>query len=130
MEIKRLIKEYFENLSKGNYEKLMELFDGEAVVFSPLYGKKLAKDFYKELLEDSGKESKVELIQAFVSADNNKGAGNFRYEWTLKDSAKSSFEGVDLFEFNEDKKITQVKIIYDTFGTREGFNKLKEKEIV
>ncbi|MFH1585782.1 MAG: nuclear transport factor 2 family protein [archaeon] len=129
MEIEESIKSYFENLSNGDYDKLIELFDSEAIVFSPLYGKKLAKEFYKELLEDSGEGSKVELFQAFVEDGSGKGAGNFKYSWILKDGSGSSFEGVDLFEFNDKGKITQVKIIYDTYGTREGFNKMKEAEV-
>ncbi|MCK4553053.1 nuclear transport factor 2 family protein [Candidatus Pacearchaeota archaeon] len=123
-----IIKKYFENLSNGDYESLIQLFDSEAVVFSPLYGKMLAKDFYKKLLEDSDGKSNVELIKSFVDKDALKGAGNFRYNWTLKDGTQSSFEGVDLFEFNENGKIKQIKIIYDTFGTRENFNKIKENK--
>ncbi len=119
------IKKYFEYLSEGNYESLMDLFDSEAIVFSPLYGKRLAKEFYKELIEDSSEDSSVELVHAFVDDEAKKGAGNFEYSWTLKDGTKSSFEGVDLFEFNEEGKIKQIKIIYDTYGTREGFEKMK-----
>ena len=123
--MKEIINKYFEYLSKGDYSNLIKLFDSKAVVFSPLYGKKLAKDFYKELIEDSDNSSNVELIKAFTDNSERKGAGNFRYSWTLKDGTESFFEGVDLFEFNSDGKIKQVKIIYDTYGTREGFEKMK-----
>ena len=117
-----IIKKYFESLSNGDYKSLIQLFDSEAIVFSPLYGKRLAKDFYKELIEDSDENSKVDLITAFVKG--SKGAGHFEYSWILKNKKKSSFEGVDLFEFNEEGKIKQIKIIYDTFRTRENFNKM------
>jgi murein tripeptide amidase MpaA len=33
------------------------------------------------------------------------------YNWILKNGKKSSFEGVDLFEFDKTGKIKQVKII-------------------
>jgi len=130
MEIKESIKKYFESLSNGDYEKLMKLFDSDSVVFSPLYGKISAKDFYRQLIDDSEENSSVVLLHAFVDEKTKKGAGNFRYDWTLKNGSNSSFEGVDLFEFNKDRKIKQVKIIYDTFGIREGFYKMKGKKEV
>ncbi len=122
-----IIKKYFENLSNGNYGALMNLFGDESIVFSPLYGKKPAKEFYKELIEDSDKNSEVKLITAFVN--ENKGAGHFEYSWILKNGKKSSFQGVDLFKFDDEEKIVEVKIIYDTYGTRENFEKMKNKKI-
>jgi len=127
-EIKEIIKKYFECLSNGDYENLMNLFDSKAMVNSPLYGKVNAKEFYKQLIADSNENSEVILLHAFVDESAKKGAGNFKYDWTLKDGNASSFEGVDVFEFNDDGKIKQVKIIYDTFGTREGFDKMKENQ--
>ena len=123
MNNKEKISKYFENLSNGNYSDLMKLFEEGAIVFSPLYGKRLAKEFYKELIGDSNSSSTVDLIHAFI--EGNKGAGNFKYSWTLKNGSKSSFEGVDLFEFSNEGKIKQIKIIYDTFGTRNNFVKMK-----
>ncbi len=119
-----IIKKYFESLSNGDYKSLINLFEDEAVVFSPLYGKRLAKGFYKELIEDSDENSKVDLITGFVK--DNKGAGHFKYSWILKNKKKSSFEGVDLFEFNEKGKIKQIKIIYDTYEIRENFEEMKK----
>ena len=55
--VDEIIKKYFESLSKGDYETLMDLFKDGAIVFSPLYGKKLAKDFYRELIDDSDEDS-------------------------------------------------------------------------
>ncbi len=120
------IKKYFENLSNGNYESLIELFDNEAIVFSPLYGKRSAKEFYKELIEDSDESSEVKLLVTF--SDGDKGAGHFEYSWVLKNGDKSSFQGVDLFKFNDQGKIVEIRIIYDTYGTRENFEKMKEGE--
>ena len=123
---KEVIKKYFENLSKGNYKKLINLFSERAIVYSPLYGKKEATGFYKELIEDSNESSKVELIESFVNKDILTGAGNFKYSWTLKNGKNCSFEGVDLFKFNKDGKIVQVKIIYDTSCIRNDFEKMKK----
>jgi len=124
MEIKKTIINYFKNLENGNYNSLMKLFDNQAIVLSPLYGKRDAKSFYKELIEDSLK-SKIRVVQIFVNENALSGAGNFIYEWVIKSGAKSSFEGVDLFEFNKEGKIKQVRIIYDTKGTRESFERMK-----
>lgn len=126
MEEKEIIKTYFETLEQGDYEKLMELFDDKAIAKSPLYGKLSVKKFYKKLLEDTG-NSKIDLLHIFVNKEKNNGAGHFRYNWILKDNSNSSFEGVDVFNFNNKGKIQQITIIYDTYGTRESFNKMKEE---
>jgi hypothetical protein len=124
----KCISEYFENLSNGNYNALIALFKDGATVNSPLYGKTKAVKFYKELLDDSDKKSSVKLLNAFVRGNNkNVGAGQFEYAWTLKNGKQSNFMGVDVFRFSNNK-ISEVTIIYDTYGTRENFNKLKENK--
>ena len=123
---RKIIKEYFTNLSNGNYEELIKLFSEDCVVYSPLYGKRDVKSFYRELIDDSDEDSKVELVESFVNVENLTGAGNFKYSWILKNGKSDSFEGVDLFKFQEDGKIIQVKIIYDTSGVRSDFEEMKK----
>lgn len=46
-----LIKEYLNSLQSGDYERLLSVFDENAVVFSPLYGKLSAKQFFLDLFK-------------------------------------------------------------------------------
>lgn len=126
MEIEETIKLYIRALEKGSYEAITKLFAEDAIVNSPLYGKVKASEFYKELFKDTTK-SKITLLNIFVSKSNRGiGAGHFRYDWILKDRTPTSFECVDVFQFANDGKIKQLTIIYDTYKTRQAFEKIKK----
>ena len=57
--------------------------------------------------------------------DMRVGAGQFRYDWTMKDGTRTSFECVDIFYLNADGLIEKLSIIYDTtFTTRKAFENL------
>ena len=94
---------------------------------SPLYGKIEASRFYKDLFLDT-KNSKIVLKNIFLGAENpNSAAAHFVYTWVMKDGAVNQFECVDIFEFEPgSKKIVSLKIIYDTYETRQNFEKLHE----
>jgi len=125
MNFQGLIKEYLNGLQSGNSEQLLSVFDQNAVVLSPLYGKLPAKQFYSDLFKDTT-ESKITLINTLQSNENqNTCAGHFRYDWTMKDGSLVTFECVDVFKVTKQNKIEQLTIIYDTFGVRDNFNKLK-----
>jgi hypothetical protein len=126
MEIEETIKLYIRALEKGSYETITKLFTEDAIVTSPLYGKIKASEFYKALFKDTTK-SKITLLNIFVSKSNRDvGAGHFRYDWILKDRTPTSFECVDVFQFANDGKIKQLTIIYDTYKTRQAFEKIKK----
>jgi len=125
MNFQGLIKEYLNGLQSGNSEQLLSVFEQNAVVLSPLYGKLPAKQFYSDLFKDTT-ESKITLINTLQSNENqNTCAGHFRYDWTMKDGSLVTFECVDVFKVTKQNKIEQLTIIYDTFGVRDNFNKLK-----
>lgn len=125
MNFQGLIKEYFNGLESGNAEQLLSIFEENAVVLSPLYGKLSAKQFYSDLFKDTT-QSKITLLNTLQSNENeNTCAGHFRYDWTMKDGSLVTFECVDIFKVTEKNKIEQLTIIYDTFGVRDNFNKLK-----
>lgn len=125
MNFQGLIKEYFNGLESGNTEQLLSIFEENAVVLSPLYGKLSAKQFYSDLFKDTT-QSKITLLNTLQSNENeNTCAGHFRYDWTMKDGSLVTFECVDIFKVTEKNKIEQLTIIYDTFGVRDNFNKLK-----
>lgn len=125
MEIEKTVKAYLKALEIGSYENVMKLFTKDAMVFSPLYGKIKAIDFYRELFKDTS-ESKITLLNIFKSDNKSVGAGHFRYGWVLKDGTTTSFECVDVFQFDCDGKIKQLTIIYDTSKIRPSFEKMKE----
>lgn len=123
MNFQELIKKYFEGLQSGDSEQLLSVFDENAVVSSPLYGKLPAKQFFSELFKVTTL-SKITLLNTLQSNENeNTCAGHFRYDWTMKDGTFVTFECVDIFKVTKENKIEQLSIIYDTFGIRDNFNK-------
>jgi hypothetical protein len=116
-----VIKAYFKGLESRSYEQIIQLFDKDAVVHSPLYGQIKADQFYKELFAVTS-SSKINLENIFLSESNpNIAAAHFEYDWTLKDGAKAPFECIDVFKFSAENKIIELKIIYDTYQVREKF---------
>ena len=120
-----LITSYFHALERGSYETIIKLFAPGAIVISPLYGKKPATLFYKEVFADT-KSSKITLKNIFLSQENpHVGAAHFLYDWTLKDGTPAPFECMDVFEFSKDgTHIEKLTIIYDTQHTRKAFDQL------
>jgi len=111
-------------LQKADYEQLMQLFASDAVVLSPLYGKRPAAAFYKDLFADT-QQSELTYLTTFTDPTERKIAVNFLYRWTLADGAVTTFDCVDIFELDENGKIKLLKIIYDTAKTRPMFQQNK-----
>ncbi|MFA5953259.1 MAG: nuclear transport factor 2 family protein [Candidatus Pacearchaeota archaeon] len=120
---KIIIKKYFKFLESGDYKNMITLFSKNAIIFSPLYGKVSATKFYKDLFNDTNK-SKIKLINIFSNKSSHL-IGYFKYNWTLKNKSFISFYGTDIFSFNKNGKIKEVRIIYDTSPIKESFNNLK-----
>ncbi len=125
MEPEEILTAYLHALERGSYQDIVQLFEKNAVVHSPLYGKVKASLFYEELLKDTTK-SAIRLLNLFTSKDKRVGAVHFLYEWELKTGATTSFECVDVIKISDDGKITDLTIIYDTFTVREGFDEMKK----
>ena len=128
MDFQALVTKYFEGLESGDAQKLLSLFEEDAVVLSPLYGMLPAKQFYSDLFKDTN-ESRITLLNIFKSlGKEDTCSGHFRYDWTMKDGSVVTFECVDVFKVSPDNKFQQLTIIYDTYGAvRDSFNKLKGK---
>ena len=127
MEFQKLIKKYLDALQEGDTEQLLAIFDENATVISPLYGQLPAKQFYKDLFQDTN-QSKITLLNTFQSNENEDTCtGHFRYDWTMKDGTLVTFECVDVFKVSEEHKIQHLTIIYDTYGIRQSFEKLKKE---
>ena len=119
---KNIIEQYLDSLESGNAEKMTRLFSDDAIIHSPLYGNVLAKVFFKRLFSDTHR-SEITLLNLFNSLDKpDLYAAQFRYTWILKSGALTSFECMDIFQFNERDKITEMTIIYDTYQIRDEFS--------
>jgi len=123
--MEQIIKKYLVGLENANYQSIIQLFEENAMVKSPLYGIISAKEFYKGLFNDTS-QSKITLLNVFLNTVNpSVGAGHFRYDWIMKDGNETSFECVDVFTLADCDKIKELTIIYDTFGIRDVFTNLK-----
>lgn len=120
--MKQQMQAYLDYLAKADYEKLMSLFSSDAKVISPLYGVQKASDFYQKLFEDTN-ESILVLQDSFINQEKKTASINFVYTWKMANGEETYFDCVDVFQFNDDYKIKQLKIIYDTAATRPLFNK-------
>ena len=115
--------EYLEHLENGNIEKLINLFNPNGIVDSPIYGITKAHQFFRELSNDTA-NSKLQLKGIFEQNDSNKFALYFNYIWTLKNSKIVEFDVVDIIELDSENKILKLKIIYDTVISRKIVNEL------
>lgn len=125
MDHQQSLKTYLEALSKADYQELIALFTNDAVVLSPLYGERPAANFYQELFQDT-QSSELTFLDIFINAAGDKACINFLYRWTMSDGSVTIFDCVDVVEFDQNGKIKQLKIIYDTAQTLEKFNNLKD----
>jgi ketosteroid isomerase-like protein len=122
MEPEETVKAYFEALNSGSYERIIRLFSKYALVDSPLYGKMQASEFFKDLLADTAK-SKVTVTDILESKKFGSIAARISYQWILKNSKFTSFEGVDLFQVSPEGKIDRLSIFYDTANVRDAWKK-------
>lgn len=117
MNRKEIAKEYIVHLENGNIEQVIALFNQNGMVDSPLYGIKKAREFYLELNNDTT-NSELHLKEIFEKNDSNNLALYFTYKWTLKNNQEVEFDVVDIIEFDDQNKISKLKIIYDTVIAR------------
>lgn len=118
---------YLKHLENGNIAGLLNLFDENGIVESPIYGIKKADVFYRELNNDT-LNSKIILKGIFDQNDSNALALYFTYYWTLKSNKIVEFDVVDIIELNADTKIIKLKIIYDTVLSRKLVAELNKQE--
>ena len=122
--MKEALYKYFKGLETGNVSMIFEVFAMNAMVYSPLYGHTQAVQFYSKLFADTNR-SDINILNIFESTQNNYSASvHFKYHWKLKDGTPTHFECVDIFAFDENDKITELTIIYDTAHLRTSFEAL------
>ncbi|WP_224490954.1 nuclear transport factor 2 family protein [Robertkochia flava] len=118
-----IAKTYLRYLENGAMEKVIDLFNDDGTVESPIYGIKKADVFYRELNNDTS-NSELILKGIFEQHDSNSLALYFTYKWTLKNNQKVAFDVVDIIELDVENKIKTLKIIYDTVVSRKLINEL------
>ncbi|CAN5457532.1 nuclear transport factor 2 family protein [soil metagenome] len=124
--IKNAIYNYFKGLETGNINMILDVFAENAIVHSPLYGDQLATVFYTKLFADT-RQSDITLLNIFESIENNYTAAvHFKYHWILADGTPTHFECVDVFKFDENGKVADMTIIYDTAKLRPAFEALSK----
>lgn len=121
---REIAKSYLALLEIGDIERVIALFSPNAIVHSPIYGIKNASLFYKELASDT-QNSKLELKGIFEDPLLNQLAIYFNYQWTLTNGKVINFDVVDILDFDENDKIIELRIIYDTAISREAIESLK-----
>ncbi|WP_299431079.1 nuclear transport factor 2 family protein [uncultured Maribacter sp.] len=110
MNKKEIAKQYITHLENGNIEKVVALFNENGMVDSPLYEIKKTDEFYRELNSDT-LNSELHLKGIFEENDSNNLALYFTYKWTLKNNQRVEFDVVDIIEFDNQNKISKLKII-------------------
>ena len=122
---KEIAIKYLDYLEKGDIEQIINLFNDQGIVDSPIYGIKKADAFYRELSSDTT-NSELHLKGIFEETNSNKLALYFSYKWTLKNKQKVVFDVVDIIEFDASNMINKLKIIYDTVKSRELIRELEK----
>ena len=123
---KRIIaNQYITYLQSGDIPGVLSLFSQDAIVHSPLYGTQSAAKFYEALSNDTA-NSELKILGIFEDPNSYQLALYFNYKWTLADDSSVDFDVVDILKFNDEYKITSLKIIYDTVHSRKALNDMKE----
>ncbi|WP_136659326.1 nuclear transport factor 2 family protein [Nitratireductor sp. XY-223] len=112
-----VIRRYFERMTEGDIEAIIDMFAYDGYVVSPFLGTVPARPFF-EKLGNASSNSVLTVYDVLIGEDGNTGAGHFRYYWTLADGSDLVFEGIDYFTFDDDLKFKSMKIYYDTHPLR------------
>ena len=129
MGTKELVTEYLKALEGGNLEGVLALFTPDGVVYSPIYGKAPARDFYVGIFKDSPK-TEVKLLGLLGRGETTSG-GTMTGYWArfsnvLARGAHHELEVVVVMELKGDK-ISALHIVMDTAFIRPTFDKDTER---
>ena len=112
-----IVARYFDRLTASDVEAIVALFADDGTVESPVLGTMPAAEFFATL-GDASAQNILTVHRIMNSPDDQFFAAHFTYDWTLAAGGNVTFDGVDLFEFNDDGKVASMKIFYDTHPTR------------
>ena len=112
-----IVERYFDRLTASDVEAIVALFADDGTVESPVLGTMPAAAFFATL-DDASERNILSVHRIMSSPDARFFAAHFTYDWTLSAGGNVTFDGVDLFEFDDDGKLASLKIFYDTHPTR------------
>ena len=118
---------YLNALEKGELEEILELFSSDGQVISPVYGRLRADKFYDTLFDDT-LNSELQLHHSICDHKANKLAVYFTYRWTLKDDSLLIFDVVDILVLDDNHKIKELTIVYDSRETSSKIASLRQQE--
>jgi len=112
------IGRYVTALEAMHVDDLVALFGKDAIITSPLLGRRAPKDFFLRLVSVST-SSRLDRPEVFVStAGSRRAIGYFTYSWTFDDGRQVSFPCIDVFEFTREGRIGALNIVYDAEPVR------------
>ena len=119
-----VIKKYMMALAHCNLVGLCELFTPEAKVYSPLLGWIEPRIFFEKMCTLSDIEKSYQIPHNTLISTEGKPTmiKHFTYHWAVKDGRSTTFEVCDVFEFDENNRITKETILYDTYQLRIDMN--------
>lgn len=113
------VKAYLARLEKADVAGLAALFAEDAQVHSPFLGTMPPRPFF-ERLAAATRRSTLRAPEVFVSAEGSRRAiASFTYDWELLDRQVVHFRCTDVFEFDDEGRITRLTIVYDTAPIRD-----------
>lgn len=117
-----LIRKFFHEIEKAQYDQVIKLFTPRGKIHSPIFGSMDVTSFYKKLSAEV-KTTKFDIKNIFIERGHPHLAAVYIVSsWKLKTGKSFPLEGVNIFEFTSDNaQIKSIKFIYDTHTIRESF---------
>jgi len=115
--MQHIAEQYLLGLNQGDSSLILNLFSDQAVVVSPIYGRRKAREFFTTLFDDT-KSSETRLVELICDPSKQVMVLVFAYNWVLKDGREIDFEVADVMHLNEKRLIEKLTIYYDTFPLR------------
>lgn len=118
-----LVDTYLRALAAGDAELAVSMFASDGLVRSPLYGSLPAAQFYALLFEDTGSAAlTLRSVMRGVDADGYTVVSFwFHFDWRLPDGTPAPFDVVDVARLDNDGRVVELNIIYDTVDVRPAF---------
>ena len=111
---KKAMTDYLDAFNKGDLATLLALFAADAKIYSPTQDDaKTPGEFYPGLLARS-KGTVFTLKSCFAGEKPDEAAVLFDYAKQMPDGSIKHFDCVDIFTFDQNGKIAQMRIIFDT----------------
>ena len=106
----QVTKQYIQDLQKGDYKDITQLFEKNGIVVSTSRGKFNAKEFFYSFLPNIA-SANTELHQFFISdTDIDRISARFHFSFKLKDGEEGNGEYVDEFIFSHNS--TKLLAVY------------------